>query len=343
LLAVVTAVIVISAMCSLFEAVLYAVPASHVESLAKDGKRSGEILEQLRERIDEPIAAILTLNTIANTAGAAVAGALAAQALGEGNVMLFSAAFTIGILLFSEIIPKTIGVVHNRVVAAWIARPLAVLVFVFKPFILLVGGLTRLIGSSGGDAGSVEEIMSLARLGTRSGTIDADEAAVIQNILQLNTRQTREIMTPRTVVYTLHVGQAVEELLEDPRLMVYSRIPVHGEDLDDVLGAVYRRDILSADPEATLATLVRPVDFVGEREPVDRLLELILAHSRHLMVVLDDFGGFAGVVTLEDVMEEILGKEIVDETDVVTDMRALALEKKAAALSRMQADPGSEA
>ncbi|TNE90517.1 MAG: HlyC/CorC family transporter [Deltaproteobacteria bacterium] len=340
LIAVVIAVIVISATCSLFEAVLYAVPASHVESLSKQGRSSGKVLEQLRERIDEPIAAILSLNTIANTAGAAVAGALASQALGEGNLVAFSAAFTLAILLFSEIIPKTVGVVHNRLLAGIIARPLAVLVLVFKPLIWLVGTITRLIGSSSGDTVSTEEIVSLARLGTRAGTIDADEAAVIQNILSLSERRTRQIMTPRTVVFSLQADMTAAAAWEDERLMVHARIPVHDEDVDDIVGVVYRRDVLAAEPERTIASLVRPVDFVGEREPVDRLLELLLAHSRHLFVVVDEFGGFAGVVTLEDVMEEILGKEIVDEFDVVSDMRALAMERKAMALSRMQGDAG---
>ena len=332
-------VVAVSALCSLAEAVLYSVPASYVEQLRSEGRRTGEVLAELRGQVDRPITAILTVNTVANTAGAAVAGAQAAVALGEGNVVLFSAALTIGILLFSEILPKTIGVVYSRALGPWLARPLQLTVFLLSPFIALISLVTRLISRGKASGGvSQDEIVSLARMGHRSGSIDADEAAVIQNVLALSRTTTRSVMTPRTVVFTLEARTPVREAQQLDNIMVYSRIPVYAGDADDIVGVAYRRDVLS-EPEATtleLADLVRPVAYVGEHETVDRVLELLLEHRRHMLVVLDEFGGFAGVVTLEDVMEEILGKEIVDEFDVVADMRELAMTRRKAALARMR-------
>lgn len=332
-------VVLISAFCSLCEAVLYSVPATHVEALKAEGRPVGDILDRLRERVDEPITAILTLNTVANTAGAAVAGALAATALGESNVYLFSAALTLTILFFSEILPKTFGVVYGRMLSTWVARPLRLLVLLFWPVILAISLVTRLISKGREDAGvSHEEIVSLTRIGTRAGTIDADEAAVIQNILALSQTRARTIMTPRTVVFSLEASTTLDEALEEDALMIHSRIPVYDEDIDDIVGMVFRRDVLAADPEevSTVGKLVRPVAFVVDSEPVDAVLEVLLDARKHLVVVVDEFGGFAGVLTLEDIMEEILGKEIVDEFDEVADMRALARRRREAALKRQK-------
>jgi CBS domain containing-hemolysin-like protein len=330
------AVVLISAFCSLCEAVLYALPATHIAKLKEEDHPAGRRLEALRENIDQPITAILTVNTVANTAGAAVAGSLATKALGDGNVVLFSAALTIAILLFSEIVPKTIGVVYTRGLAPHLALPLSAMVWSLRPAILLISFVTRLIARDQEEGVSQEEIVSMARLGKRSGAIDAGEAAVIQNILHLPNVPARRIMTPRTVVFALDVASTVAEALEKKQLMVHSRMPVYAERVDDIVGMVFRRDVLAADdPDTPLQQLIRPVHFVGQQEPVDRTLELMLEHKRHMLVVVDEFGGFAGVVTLEDVLEEILGEEIMDEFDQVADMRALAIQRRTAALERM--------
>lgn len=333
------AVVGISAFCSLCEAVLYAVPQSHVAALQSEGRPVGKVLARLREHVDEPITAILTLNTVANTAGAAVAGGLATQALGEGQVYLFSAGLTVAILFLSEILPKTFGVVYSRLLSTWIARPLRWMVVLFWPVIFVISFVTRLISAGRDQAGvSHEEIVSMTRLGHREGTIDADEAAVIQNVLALSSKKARTIMTPRTVVFALSADTPLEDALEDERLMIHSRIPVYDEEVDDIVGLVFRRDVLAAEEfeGATIGPLVRPVAFVVDSEPVDRVLEVLLEYHQHMLVVMDEFGGFAGVVTLEDVMEEILGKEIVDEFDQVADMRALARQRREAALERLR-------
>jgi CBS domain containing-hemolysin-like protein len=331
-------VVSVSAFCSLCEAVLYALPASHVADLAEQGNSSAETLDRLRQEIDRPITAILTVNTIANTTGAAIAGSLAASALSDGSVVVFSIALTVAILLFSEIIPKTIGVVHTKVLAPWLARPLALMVFVLTPVIAIISGLTRTLAGANRPGVSLEEIASLARLGSTSGVIDAGEAAVIQNILTLPKRRAKDIMTPRMVTFSMPVATTVAEAVAMKPLMVHSRIPVYGANPDEILGLVFRRDVLAHSNRAdTLETLVRPVEFVVEKEPADSVLDLMLAKKTHILIVLGEFGGFAGVVSLEDVLEEILGEEIVDEFDHVADLRQLAHDRREEALARTKA------
>lgn len=339
LLATTSAVIAISAICSLCEAVLYSVPATWVAQLEEEGRPSGKVLAKLREHVDEPITAILTLNTIANTAGAAVCGALAGQALSERNVLVFSAALTVAILLFSEILPKTIGVVFSRSLAPLIAHPLRLAVFLLKPLIFLISLVTRLFSTGGKDGVSQEEILSLTRMGHRAGAIDADEAAVIENVLALPDTTVREIMTPRTVVFALDAETSVRDACAEPGMMVHSRVPVYADELDVIVGMVFRRDLLaveSEDGDRRVAEFLRPAVFIDDQATVDGVLKTLLENKRHMVMVLDEFGGFAGVVTLEDVMETILGKEIVDEFDEVADLREVAMNRREAALKRMR-------
>ena len=325
----VAAAVLTSAMCSLFEAVLYSVPVSYIETLTQSGKSSGRILKKLRKDVDRPIAAILSLNTIANTAGAAVAGAAAAAVLGHERLVYFSAGFTLTILLFSEVIPKTAGVVYSRSLAPVIARPLQWLVWIFAPLVWLCRGVTRLIARKGDDPGvSDEELIVMARLGLQSGTMVADEVQVIENILALESKRAAEIMTPRPVMIALDESMSVDQARSEPGVLAHSRLPVYLKTPDDIVGIVHRRDILTTtadgDRGKRVARLMQPVHFVSESEPLDRLLRMFLELRQHIFVVIDRFGGVAGVVTLEDVLEEILGQEIVDEFDEVEDLREIA-------------------
>lgn len=335
LLIVVLAVVLISGTCSLFEAVLYSVPVSHVESLAQAGQKSGKILRRLRNNVDRPISAILSLNTIANTGGASLAGIIAGNILGKDSIeeYVFSAAFTLAILLFAEVIPKTIGVVYARPVASFIAQPLQLLVWVFTPFILLCRLATRLVAKEQEDQNiSDQELISLARLGHRSGSLDPTEAGVIQNILSLKSQTAAEVMTPRTVVFSLSENLTLEEARNQKGFWAHSRIPVYSEGFEDIVGIILRRDMLAAltdeEDNRTLSDLMRPVHFVAESHTLDRILQLFLEKRQHLFIVIDEYSGLSGVLTLEDVLEEILGKEIVDESDQVTDMRELARRRR---------------
>lgn len=329
LITTVTVVILVSAMCSLLEAVLYAVPASQVEQLAEEGGRGGKLLKRLRAQVDRPITAILSLNTIANTAGAAVAGALAAEAFGEAALPVFSGVFTILILLFSEVMPKTIGVVHARRLAAVIALPLYGLVWLFRPIIYVIGLVTRVFAGAGeGPKMSKEEIASLARVGWRSGVIDEAQATAIENIVTMQAKQVQAILTPRTVLFALPEAMSCQEAAKLEKVFVHSRIPIYGAGPDDITGIVLRRDILAsvaADHHLVpVGKLSQPAEFIREDATLGQALKRFLATKRHMLIVHNEFGALEGVVTLEDVIEEMLGREIVDESDKITDMRDFA-------------------
>jgi CBS domain containing-hemolysin-like protein len=304
----VSGVIVVSGLCSLSEAVLYSVPQSHIESLAQAKSKRGLVLKELKRHVERPIAALLSLNTVANTGGAALAGALADRVLGTKWLGLFSIAFTLTILVVSEIIPKTAGVIYSRPLSVRIARPLRALVWLFRPLVWMASSLTRTVAGGRKPEGiSDEEILTLTRLGHQEGTIDKDEAAVIHNILALEEKSVREVLTPRTVLFALSGETTVGTAYKEPQVLTHSRIPVYFKNLDDIGGIVHRRDIL-------------------------RAVQLFLERGVHLFVALDEFGGTSGVVTLEDVLEAILGKEIVDEFDEVADLRELAQKRREEAL-----------
>ena len=325
----VAAVILVSALCSLFEAVLYSVPRSHIESLAEEKRAAGRLLQKLRANVDQPITAILSLNTISNTGGAALAGALATGIFGSRWFGIFSVVFTLSILLFSEVLPKTAGVIYSRPLSALMARPLTALVWIFKPLLYLSGLMTRAItGSRQVDEISGDDIAVMARLGTRAGVIEEDHGQVIENILSLTSRLVSEVMTPRTVLFTLDAESTVGQVYRMRDVLTYSRIPVYTEAREQIVGIALRRDILASVAgdrlDVKLEALLQPVHFVLEKTNLSRVLKLFLERREHLFVALDEYGGLAGVVTLEDVLEEILGQEIVDEFDRFTDLRELA-------------------
>ncbi len=322
--------ICVSALCSVCEAVLYSLSASQVEMLKKSGHASATHLQELRSDIDEPITAILTLNTIANTVGAAVAGAAAANVFGDRNVIWFSGVFTLSILFFSEILPKTIGVTFAYRLAPIIAYPVYWMVFVLKPIIWLCRSITRLLPERQGDEHiSAEELQTIAALSRESGEIEEDEEMVIANILQLKQKMVRQVMTPRTVTFSLDENLTVDSALKMvSRLSSHSRIPVFDREPDNVTGIVMRRDILQAAAEdkedLTLARFMNPVHFVPETAPLNRILVDFFERQQHLFVVVDEYGSMTGVISMEDVLEEIVGREIIDESDKAQDMRELA-------------------
>lgn len=328
------AVVLISALCSLFEAVLYTVPVSHIESLVQAGRTSGKILQKLRlQDVDRPISAILSLNTIANTGGAFIAGAAFIEVFGHRWSVWFTVFITMTVLIFSEIIPKTVGVLYHRPLASIIARPLQVLVWILTPLVEVCRLATRLISRGHKDLGiSEEELVSMTRLGQRAGAIEADEAQVIQNILSLKSKTVRDVMTPRTVVFSLSGTLSVEETQQRDGIWAYSRVPIYEKDAEDIVGVVLRRDLFNAQAEqrgqVALSELMRPMYFVVETFSLERILKMFLERREHLFMVVDEYGGLAGLITLEDVLEEVLGQEIVDEVDAVQDMRELARHRR---------------
>ncbi|MEE4314904.1 MAG: hemolysin family protein [Desulfofustis sp.] len=322
--------IIVSAACSLCEAVLYSLTKSQVEMLRKSGARAGTILQRLREDIDEPITAILTLNTIANTIGAAVAGATFAKLYGDENIFAFSAVFTLSILIFSEIIPKTIGVSYSFRLASYIALPLRLMVVVLKPIIILCRAITRLIPQDREDGMiSAKELQTIAALSRQSGHLEEVQERVISNIIDLKQKTVRQVMTPRTVTFSLEEEMTVNDAMQMlAQLTSHSRVPVYHEESDNVTGIIMRKDVLLAAAQqkldSRLTELKRPVHFVAESMPLNLVLIDFFEQRQHLFIVVDEYGSVTGVISMEDVLEEIVGEEIIDESDRTRDMRELA-------------------
>ncbi len=326
----------ISALCSAMEAMLYSIPWTTLEKMKESDSRSGRLLYNMRVSVEQPISAILTLNTIANTAGASLAGALAAAALGQENMPVFAGVFTILVLLFGEIIPKTLGVTYPEALGRALAIPLFGMTQILRPATWLSGQVTKLITpSSSGPEATEDDINAMARLSRQAGIIQSYEETAIRNILALDQKRVHDVMTPRTVVFSLPEDCTVNDAHANPSFWNFSRIPVYSEDNEDVVGIVLRRDVVrkrdAHKGDMTLGDIMQPIHFVLESLTLDKVLSEFLERRQHLFAVLDEYGGLAGVVSLEDVMEEMLGREIVDESDVAADLRAVARSRRAKA------------
>jgi CBS domain containing-hemolysin-like protein len=326
--------IVVSALCSIFESVLYSVSISQVEVLSKSGRLSGKVLKKLKKDIQQPITAILTLNTIAHTMGAAIAGAAAAAVLGDVYLGLFSAIFTFAILIFSEILPKIIGVVYCKELAPLIALPLAALVKILAPIVWLCELTIKIIPRYKQESSvSAEEIQAMALLSRKSGEIDPQQEKIIRNIIELKEKSVRQAMTPRTVTFTLNKDLSVSEAQKlKAQWNRHSRVPVYDHKPDEIVGIVLRKDVLLSVAERrenlALASLMKPVHFVPETAQLNNLLVDFFERRQHLFCVVDEYGGMTGVISLEDIIEEIVGQEIRDESDPAETMRQLARNKE---------------
>jgi len=322
----------VSFLCSLMEATLLSVSPSYVAALEAKHRSVGPRLRRLKQDIDQPLAAILTLNTIANTFGATAAGAQAAKIFGSAYIAAFSAVLTLAILFISEIIPKTLGALHWRRLAPFTARLLTILIPLLWPLVALARRLTRLIGRDR-PRPSIhrEEFTALAELGAREGVFRVEENRVLRNLFRLGSVRARHIMTPRIVMFAVPESSTVGDVLTAHSEFRFSRIPIYGEDLDDVNGYVLKDDVLlcgARDQHARrLGDLRRDIVVVPESMALPQLLQRFLESSEHIALVVDEYGGTAGVVTMEDVVETVLGLEIVDEADGHTDMQALAREQ----------------
>lgn len=334
--------VIISALCSICEAAFYSLPMSHVEITSRNHKKIGRILLGMKKDIHRPITAVLTLNTIANTAGATISGAAAAAVFGADNMIWFSALFTVVILLFSEILPKTLGVSYSRELAIWIAYPLHWMVKLLTPFILVIQAITRLLpAKDDGLLVSAQEIQALARQSHRSGEISLQERRVITNILDLKDKTVRQIMTPITVTFMLDATLSVAKAMQaDEMLNMHSRIPVYEKNRAEVTGIILRKDLFNwatqGAEEKTLREFMQPAHFVPETGRLTAVMLEFFEHRQHLFVVVDEYGSVTGVVSLEDIIEEIVGREIIDESDRTTDMREFAKRKRLSFLSQSQ-------
>lgn len=320
----------VSTLCSLAEAVLLSITPSYVARLEQEGKAAGERIRQLKLEVDKPLATILTLNTIAHTIGAAGAGAQAEIAFGSGSLAIVSAVLTVLILLVSEIIPKSLGAAYWRQLAPAVATILALLTKALGPVIWLELKITKVFTSKGmhGPAGpSREEISAIAQLGADQGVFEEGESRILKNMFRFSSLRAKDIMTPRTVLYALPATTKVRELAERDTIR-FSRIPIYTDSVDRVAGYVLVNQILLAANHGAmdkpLSEFARELKVIGEGARLSKVFDTLLAAHSHLILVVDDFGGTAGLVTLEDLVETLLGMEIVDEVDAVQDMQDLA-------------------
>jgi putative hemolysin len=304
-----------SFLCSILEATFLSISHSYIAVLKNRGEWAGTWLDHAQRNIDEPIAAILTLNTIAHTMGATLGGAVAARVFGSAWVGLFSAILTLVVLVLTEIVPKTIGATHWKRLAVPSAYTLRVLIWVMKPILLPLGWLSRLISPSGHRPTiSRAELEVLAEIGRREGALDEDEWKVVSSIIRLDEVSVGEVMTPRTDMVGISTTATVHEAQEVMLRTGHLRLPVYEDNLDTIVGVIVGRDVWRAHVAGVtaLATVVRPVPFAPTSKPVEDLITEMRRQRIKMAIVVDEFGGTAGLVTLEDLIEEIIG-EIQDE------------------------------
>ena len=326
----------VSFMCSILEAVLLSITPSHVENLSSTRPRAGARITRVRERLDESLAAILILNTFAHTMGAAGVGSQALQIFGQQWETLIAVLLTLAILYFSEIIPKTLGATFWRPLAIPCAVLISWLVKLVYPLVWLATRLTRMFKKGHDNEVTREEIIAMASLGHKDGTLFSQENEYLSNVLSLREVLTEEVLTPRTVVHMLAQDVTVSEALEISESKRFSRMPIYGKDIDDITGKVLRVDLYEAEREGhgedPVAKHSKSIQRVSEKVPVQHLLDKFIKNRAHLFLVEDEFGQTAGIVTLEDAIETLLGREIVDESDQVADMQELARDKYRARL-----------
>ncbi len=319
----------VSFLCSILESVLLSVTPSYVAAEEKAGRRAGAQLRKLKADIDRPLAAILTLNTIAHTAGAAGAGAQALEVFGSAYVALVSVILTLLILVFSEIVPKTIGARYWKRLAPWVASALRPLIAVLYPFVLLSNALASVLARKTTEPTvSREELSAIGEVMAQEGMLEKSESQVLASLLRFRSLTARDIMTPRTVLVALDEATSVAEAARDEAKMRFSRIPVYRGAIDQVTGYALKHDLLlklsRGDGACPVRDIARELVTVADSTRVPELFEQMIRNREHIALVVDRFGGTAGVVTLEDVVETVLGLEIVDEVDVTADMQALA-------------------
>jgi len=321
----------VSFLCSILEAVLLSVTPSYVEKMQSESPRSAKHLVKVKEQLDKSLASILILNTFAHTMGAAGVGSQALQVFGKEWETLIAFLLTLVILYFSEIIPKTLGSTFWKKLAIPSAFIISLLVKLVYPLVWLSTLLTKLFSHHKDDEVTREEIIALASLSHKGGELFTQENSYLHNLLNLRNKKTEEILTPRTVVHMLDETTTVTDALNNPMTEQFSRMPVYSENYDNITGKVIRVDLFEAERnghgEEKIINYAKPVNRVSEKLSVHNLLDLFIKRNAHLFLVEDEFGQTAGVVTLEDAIETLLGREIVDERDQTDDMQALAKKK----------------
>ena len=323
--------LIVSFLCSIVEAVILSVTTTFIHLEEHQGKTSTRYLEHQKNNIDRPLSAILTINTIAHTVGAAGVGAQAVAVFGEIYFGLISAILTFLILFFSEIIPKTIGATYWRNLALPSAVVIQGMIYISFPLVWIAEFITRNIsGKSQSQAVTREEVIAMAKLGTEDGVLKESESKIINNLIKLKALNVRDIMTPRTVVVAASEDTLLEEYIKQKGCLQYSRIPVYQDSIDNVTGYVIKSDVLEklakskSSSNFCLKDLKRSVTVCYEQFSIPKLFEELLLKKEHMALIIDEYGGMQGLATMEDIIETILGLEIMDENDTEVDMQELA-------------------
>ena len=325
--------LLVSFLCSLLESVLLSVSHAHIAVLVKDGKKRGIIMSSLKENINRPLSAILTINTIANTVGAAGVGAQTYSVFGSSWVAISSFVLTFSILFFSEIIPKTLGANYTKSLVGFTAFMTRGLIFIVFPMVFIGEKISKFLKKDDKDKSkaSREELIAMAELSEDEGAIDSQEGDIIENLMKLDNISAEEVMTPRSVIFALSKMDTVGEVVDKYTPLVFSRIPIYEKSLDQIIGFVHRYDLVNKQAEdqfhVHMYSLMESVHTVSDKESIANILDQFVKRRQQIFIVADEFGTTTGLITLEDAIETLLGVEIVDEHDSVVDMRKLATAK----------------
>lgn len=322
----------ISFLCSVLEATLMSTPISYITMREDEGYKAATKFKKFKQESSRPIAAILSLNTIANTIGAAGVGAQATAVFGSKWFGLVSVITTILILVFSEIIPKTIGTTRWKSLMGFATRVISVLIVIMYPLVILVEGLTKLVTPKDQESAvSREEVSAMANVAEEEGDLEEDENAIIQNLINMDEIDAADAMTPRVVCATAPESMTMRAFYKDKKYLHHSRIPVYEKDDEYITGYILRMDALQLLAEdkfdKTLGSIKREIASFRENTPLDQIWDEMLSKDEQIAIIIDEYGSFQGILTLEDVIETLLGSEIVDEKDTVRDMQQFAKDR----------------
>ena len=321
----------VSFVCSLLESTLMSTTLSYINLREEEGYKPATLMKKYKTETERPLAAILSLNTIANTVGASGVGMQATLAFGEAWFGVCSAVMTVLILVLSEIIPKTIGTTYWKHLMGLAARTISVLIVLMWPIVKMIELISRLFPEPDEASVSREEVIAMANVGEEEGVIEEDENKIIRNLMRLNEVKAYEVMTPRVVAATASEKMTLKAYYDSDAYDHFSRIPVYNESQEFITGYVLRDDALEELTEdhfqKTLGEIKRPLLYFNEDANVGDIFDRMLQEKSQIGAVIDEYGCFQGILTLEDVIETIFGFEIIDEMDVVTDMQQYARER----------------
>lgn len=339
--------ILVSFFCSIAEAVLLSVRPAYVAALERKKSPKAEVLRKLKSNLDRPIAAILSLNTVAHTVGAAGVGAQATFVFGSQYLGVTSAILTFLILVFSEIIPKTLGATYWQKLAPSFGVIILWLTYILSPLVWLSEKLTSLFSKSGKGTFtfSRDELEAMAEIGVEEGRLNVKESNIVSNLMRLHALSVHDIMTPRSVIFAVPKDMTVREFFAKHSAKPFSRIPIYGKNHDDILGYVLKNDLFIAQAkdefDRTLYEFKRPFLAIPDLFSASHVFDRLIHEKSHIALVVDEYGTVRGLVTLEDVIETLIGLEITDELDTVENMQALAHKKWRERMATLGIDPES--